>query len=137
MLPGDHQQVHGAGRLQRLPAVPGQARAIAQHQGNQLCLTTLGIHTRQALAQPVAPGTLGRRQPFPGLDVTGGADTPGQQGSLAIRAMRIEQAMRTLEGDRQPPALATVHLRSVKPAQLHALRQLRTARLSGIEFESN
>lgn len=67
MLPGNHQQVHGAGRLQRFPAVPGQARAIAQYQGNQLCLTTLGIHTRQALAQPVAPGTLGRRQPFPAL----------------------------------------------------------------------
>ncbi|MNF88753.1 hypothetical protein D3C84_712530 [compost metagenome] len=56
VLPGNHQQVHGAGVLQHLPVFTAEPRAIPQHQRCQRSRSTLGIHCQQPLADAIAPG---------------------------------------------------------------------------------
>src|SRR5690606_37348790 len=51
------------------------------------------------------------------LDRTRRADAFGRQPSLVITSVRIDQAMGTLEIDRQPPALAGLYRRAAMPGQ--------------------
>ncbi|MNE92776.1 hypothetical protein D3C80_1905430 [compost metagenome] len=51
--------------------------------------------------------------------------------------MGIEQPDRTLEFDRQSPALTTIHRRTAMPGQTHALRQLRAPSLTVAQLETH
>ncbi len=78
--------MHGACVLQYLPVLGGQPRTVPQYQRRQARLAALGIHSHQALANRIAPGTAGWRQALAVLDRAGGANTLGQQPSLVVKS---------------------------------------------------
>ncbi len=137
VLARDHQQVHRAGGLQRLPVLPGQARPVAKYQRHQRCLLAMGLDCQQVLAQRVAPAAGNRRQQLPGLDGTGRTDPPRQQLRLTIRPMRVKQPGRALQGHRQPPLLARAQRRAIEPAQLQALWQFCPPRTGRVQLEAH
>ncbi|MNZ76720.1 hypothetical protein D3C78_952370 [compost metagenome] len=137
MLPGDHQQVHGAGVLQYAPVIATQSGSIAQHQRRQRSRAPLGVHRQQALANGITPGPLRRPEQLPVLDRSRGTDALRQQPGLVIKGMGIEQTCRTLQLHRQAPALATVDRRAAVPGQSHQAGQRRTSRLAIGQFETH
>ncbi|MCY1413900.1 hypothetical protein D9M71_293380 [compost metagenome] len=114
--------------MQDAPVTGRKTCPITEHQRCQPTLAALGIDVEQTLTHAIAPCRFSRRQQLPGLHATHGADTPGKQGRLPICEMRIDQAGRALEVDRQAPAFATGQRRRAIPAQLHARRQPGPAR---------
>lgn len=90
MLPGNHQQMHGAGVLQNLPIRGGQTGAIPQHQGGQARLAALGIHGQQPLTQAIAPRIARWDQALTVLYRAGCTDALGQQPGFAVKAVKIQ-----------------------------------------------
>src|SRR5690606_14356408 len=102
-----------------------QPRTIAQHQSDQSTFASESRHRQQTLAQAVAPGAqaLGNRLALAGLDRTRRTDAFGQQPSLVIESVWIDQAMGTLEIHRQPPPLAGLYRWAAMPGQTQPARQ--------------
>ncbi|MNF93515.1 hypothetical protein D3C84_761940 [compost metagenome] len=122
MLPGDHQQVHGAGVLQHLPILATQPTAVAQDQRRQHTGAAVGIDLCQRLAHLVAPGAPGRLQETTVLDRTGRADTSAQQPGGIVEAVWVQQPGGPFELHRQSPAFTAVDGRATEPGEAQRCR---------------
>ena len=131
--------MHRAGVLQHAPVGATEPGVVTQHQCRQGTRAAERLDREQLLAQRIAPGRRAHRrlQAFAGLDRARGADTLSQQPGFVVEALRVDQATRALELDRQAPALTGPHRRAVIPGQAQSLWQPLLTRYCIFQLETH